>query len=250
MSEADTRIASGGTALAAASVLGPAIDELRWQFPELRVVCGAFAGAAVRVVAESRPPSMQSVVRTRATGAPVVALVELLETGDEFIVSDVRARVGWRGISSAILGDETMATAIVPLRFDGELVGFLRMDSPRAGLIERAAIEGLHAAAPLAASAIALEQERARGMAHLSQIQRLEASLFLLAARQRNVSYELQQAIEGLRGMVDRLAPRIEPGARIELDAIMRRFAANVNAGLDALSEASDPPPDEAANGY
>lgn len=224
MAEADAPMGHRATA----SVLGPAIDEVRWQFPEMRVVCAAFMGPSVCVLADSQPPTMPSLAGRRVEGAAVAALVELLETGDEFVVADVSARVGWRAISSAFLGDETRATAIIPLRLEGELVGFLRLDAPHVQSITRSAVESLHDVAPTATLAVALERECSAAREQQARSQ---------AALQREVGHELQRAVVGLRQMVDRVTPRIEAGARIELDAIIRRFTASVEAAAVALAD-------------
>lgn len=242
----DARRADPGSEFAVADVLGPALDELRWRHPDLRASCGAFVGPAIRGLATSRPESMGSLVGIRAVGAPATAFAELLSGIEDVSTTDVREHEQLRWTSPAILGEGTRAAAIVPLRAEDEVVGFLCLDALRPVEIDRAAVEQLHDLAPLASVAILLEHERVRSRAHIARVQELRASMCRQTVCEREAGLELQQASKALREVIESVAPRLEHAARMELGGVIRQCIEHVEIAAEVLSHAGrETPTDE-----
>lgn len=238
MSEHEARRADRGSELAVAEILRPALDEIRWRHPSLRASCGAFVGPAIRILATSHPEAMSSLVGVRAVGAPAIAFAELLSGAQEVATADVREHAQLSTTSPAILGEGTRAVAIVPLHAEDEIIGFLRLDAPRAGEIDRRAVERLHEVAPMASVVILLEQERVRSQAHISRVQQLRTSMCHQTVREREAGLELQQAIRALHQMVESVAPKLENAERLKLGSIIRRCAEHVDGAANTLSNA------------
>ncbi|MBV1861970.1 MAG: hypothetical protein KUG77_26345 [Nannocystaceae bacterium] len=238
MSEHDARSANRGSGLAVASVLGPALDEIRWRHPGLRASCGAFLGPAIHVLATSHPDGMSSLVGVRAVGAPATAFAELLQGTDEVMSSDVREHSLLRTASPAILGEDTRAVAIVPVPAGDEVIGFLHLDASQTGRIDIHAVERLHELAPMASLAILLEQERVRSQAHVSRVQQLHTSMCRHTVRERQAILELQHATSTLGGLLEVVAPNLGDTERLKLSAIVRKCTEHVDVAADILTDA------------
>ncbi len=239
MGKTEISIAGRGYDLAVAGILGPALDEIRWRHPKVRVSCGALVGPAIRVLASRQPSAIPSLAGHQLPGAAATEFIALLETAPEIVVADVTEDGRFTRLSDALLDEDTRATAIVPLHIDGVVVGYLRADAAQAGPIAPELVEQLHQSAALASATIMLERERTRCFASESRVQQLTASISHQSARHRDAGLMLQQAVVLLHDMVERVAPRVAPTERAELGSLARRCAQHIDAALDTLTETS-----------
>ncbi len=237
MGESEVTIAARGSDLAVTGILGLALDELRWRHPNVRVSCGALLGPAIRVLVCSHPSVARSLEGHRAVGQDAIDFAALLEAEPEIIVADVAKDQRLATISDTLSDDETRSVAIVPLRVDGAVVGFLQADVSQVGPIEPAVVEQLHQTAALAAATIQLERERTRSSEYVSQIQQLRTSMSRRSARQRKAGHKLQQAVALLHEMVEKVAPKVKQTERAELGSLIHRCAEQVDTAIDCLSE-------------
>ncbi|MGH1340951.1 MAG: hypothetical protein ACRBN8_05335 [Nannocystales bacterium] len=237
MGKSEVTIAAPDSDLAVAGILGMALDEIRWRYPNVRVSCSAVMGPAISVLASSQPSSMPSLVGLRVVGQNATDLFAQLNAQDELVIPDVSEDDRLDMISDALLGDETRATALVPLRTDNAIVGFLQADSAQTGPLDPLLVEQLHQTAALASSAIQLERERTRSSAYVSRVQQLRTSMGHQTARQREAGLKLQQAVALLHEMVERVAPKVEQAERAELGSLIHRCAQKVDNAIDCLNE-------------
>lgn len=202
-------------------------------------------GPAVHILATSHPQTMRSLLGIRAVGATATAFADLLTGTVELTTADVHEHAELRATSVSILGEDTHAVAIVPVRADHEVVGFLRLDAPRAGSIDRGAIERLHELSPMASLAIQLEHQRVRSQAHITRVQELRAAMCRHTVREREAGLELQQAARVLRDMVESVAPKLAQAERLELGALVRKCTEYVEVAADVLADADRGTPRE-----
>lgn len=80
----------------------------------------------------------------------IVTLRTMIETGSPLLLTDVRAHPGWLTSEAERIG----SYAAVPLLAHGQVIGFLNLDSPKAGFFVQAHVERLQAFADQAAVAI------------------------------------------------------------------------------------------------
>ena len=237
MGEAEVTIAARGSDSAVTGILGLALDEIRWRHPNVRVSCGALLGPTVRILVCSAPSATRSLEGLCAVEQDATDFVALLETEPEIIVVDVAKDRRVATMSHALRDDETRAAAIVPLRVDGAVVGFLQADLAQPGPIEPAVLEQLHQTTALASATIRLERERTRSAEYFSQIQQLRTSMSRRAARQRKAGHRLQKAVALLREMAENAAPGVDQAERVELGALIHRCAEQVDMAIDCLDE-------------
>lgn len=188
---------------------------------------------------------MPSLVGVRAVGAPASAFANLLIEADEVTTRDVREHPQLRTISPAILGAETRAVAIVPLRAEGEVVGFLHLDARHVETIDRDAVECLHNLAAMASVVILLEQERTRSEAHVARVHQLRTTMCRQTVLEREAGLELKQATRVLHQMIESAAPKLGQAERAELSSLVRACTDHVNAAARTLSSAGCHPPDD-----
>lgn len=184
-------------------------------------------------------------VGVRAVGAPASAFAELLCDAQEVTTSDVREHAQLRTISPAILGAQTRAVAIVPLRADGEVIGFLHLDALHVETIDRDAVECLHNMASMASVVILLEQERTRSEAHVSRVHQLRTTMCRQTVLEREAGLELKLATQALHQMIESVAPKLDPSVRSDLGALIRTCTEHVNAAARTLSSAGCHPADD-----
>lgn len=151
------------------------LDEIRWAHPAMRLSCGMFAGAKLRMLASRQANGVPSVLEPSVVGSVVRTFVELLsQVGAEFHCASIAADPRFESIREVLFGGTLDATVIVPLHTSGDLVGFIRLDACHASDIHPGAIEALRGAVPSALLAVALERERNRGYAQQRRIIALE----------------------------------------------------------------------------
>lgn len=171
-------------------VLKAELDEIRWSHSSLRVCCGVFCEPSLlRIVASSEPAAMQPLTGTSVHEDGVQPFRALLDSVEQLSSSDVTADARLIDVPQAILGEDTQATVVLPLRARQQTIGFLRLDAREVGPIDGRAVAAAQAAIAAGVLAVSLEAELVRSH---------ELSRQLLQAR-RWIHERLEREHEGLR---------------------------------------------------
>lgn len=204
------------------------LEEIRWRYPSVRISCCSVDGNVLRVLGCTQPASMRPLPEPPVVGHPVRALVEALSSTDELWCVSVRDDPRLEGVGIEILGEDTVATVILPLRLCGAVAGFLRMDAIEAGGLPPRAVEAMRAALPSGHLAVELVHERA-------------------ATREAKRQLEYQKArVSALRGALGALlvgvrskTTGLDDARRRDLDGLLGEGAQQLGALLSDLEEPS-----------
>lgn len=204
------------------------LEEIRWRYPSVRISCCSVDGSTLRVLACTQPVSMQPLPEPPVVGRPVRALVDTLSSRDELWCVSVRDDARLAGVGVEILGRDTVATVILPVRRAGEVAGLLRMDAIEAGGLPPRAVEAMRAGLPAAELAVELVHERS-------------------ATREAKRQLEYQKAkVSALRGVLSSLlvgvrskTTDLDDARRRDLDGLLGEGAQQLGALLSDLEDPS-----------
>ena len=204
------------------------LEEIRWRYPSVRISCCSVDGSTLRMLACTQPVSMQPLPELPVVGRPVRKLVDALSSLDELWCVSVRDDARLAGVGNEILGQDTVATVILPVRRAGDVAGLLRMDAIEAGGLPPRAVEAMRAVLPSAELAVELVHERA-------------------ATREARRQLEYQKAkVSALRGALSTLlmgvrskTTALDDARRRDLDGLLGEGAQQLGALLRDLEEPS-----------
>ena len=204
------------------------LEEVRWRYPSVRISCSSIDGNTLRVLACTQPASMRSLPEPPVVGYPVRALGKALASTDELWCVSVRDDARLEGVGIEILGRDTVATVILPVRRGDDVVGMIRMDAVEAGGLPPRAVEALRVSLPAAELAVELSHERAATREAKRQLEYQKAKVAALRGA-------LSTLLVGVRSKTTDL----DDARRRDLDGLLGEGAEQLGALLRDLEEPS-----------
>lgn len=171
-------VVSRGQESPSAPLLGALFGEFHWKHPNLRICAGAFLDdGELRYLKCFDPEQLPALPDQSVRGVAAHDYRAALEQLRLDVTLVDPHSSGRPGLSEQILGAGTRATSAVSFAVDHKVVGFVRVDAPRAADLSASALAAMHDLAPSVHLAVLFELERAKAQAHAHELELLEVRL-------------------------------------------------------------------------